>query len=212
LGDILFDAPRSDGDGDFRPPFCERVMRMKKTTGKSTTGATTREKISMRAVVEEFGSGAENVTLSDRAFWLTDKESDPLWIPAFEAAEKGDLSPLINLLQSEHELRPPQRLQLADILSRHRLVRKRAENVPLTPVYDRAPAEQRLLLALDDVRDLKAEARRRGDWVPHEDAIEKIATKHGISAKALDQFSQGRGKQRNQIRKRLTRAKMKTSS
>jgi hypothetical protein len=121
--------------------------------------------------------------LLDYAFWLDDPSLND-WLMAFDDVDKGrGNGRLLDLLKSEHDLPHQARFYLADLLERHQLKKKRgAQSVP---AYDRTYAEQRLIIAREDVR-----SRESRESV--ETALERVSKSHGIPPEVLADAYHGR--------------------
>jgi hypothetical protein len=134
--------------------------------------------------------------LVDRAFWLGDDTSLDCWVTALDAVDKrGDKEPLLKLLRSEHDLPREARVYLADLLARHQLKKKRGGQS--VPAYDRTDADQRLLLAIEDVR------RLRKKRVSVKEALDRVSESHGISPEVLaTEYRGSRGSTRRMMKRR----------
>jgi hypothetical protein len=134
--------------------------------------------------------------LVDRAFWLGNDTSLDCWVTAFDDVDKrGDKGRLLDLLKSEHDLPREARFYLADLLARHELKKKRGGQS--VPAYDRSDTEQRLILAIEDVRRLR---KRR---VSVGEALDRVSRSHGIPLEVLAAAHRGsRGSTRRMARRR----------
>jgi hypothetical protein len=144
---------------------------------------------------EDAGRGV-SPHLVDRAFWLDDDTSIEPWVTALDAVEKrGDKGPLLDLLRSEYDLPREARAYLADLLERRQLKKKRGGQS--VPAYDRTDTEQRLTLAIEDVR------RLRKSRVSVEAALDQVSKSHGIPLEVLaTRYHGSRGSTRRMWKRR----------
>jgi hypothetical protein len=133
--------------------------------------------------------------LLDYASWLDDPSINDR-LMAFDDVDKGrGNGRLLDLLKSEHDLPHQARFYLADLLERHQLKKKRgAQSVP---AYDRTDTEQRLIMAIEDVR------RLRKSRVSVKTALDRVRKSHGIPREVLAAAYRGsRGSTRRMTKRR----------
>ena len=117
------------------------------------------------------GSGRGlSTAMHDVAFWLDD-EFDP-WVAALEAIDKhGKKAPLLDLLNSEHDMPREARRHLAHLLDRYQLKKKRGGQS--TASYDMSDAEVTLFW------DVKVVNKLIDNGMSTKDALDKVAERRG---------------------------------
>ena len=154
----------------------------------------------MEALYKAHAGEGVSDAVADRAPWLLDPDTGGWivgieWITAIEAIDKrGDKTPLLALLKSQHDLSPEVRFYLADLLERHEL--KKPPHRPRTPAYDRTAADAALELAVRRVRDYKS------GGMGIERALERVSTEHSIPLEVLGNAYEGRRGSTNRAKRR----------
>jgi hypothetical protein len=121
-----------------------------------------------------------------------------------DALEHDDTEPLIKmLLDPKQEVTPAVRLCLADLLKRHTLGRRRGERQ--VPIWAVSQSDVMFLLMTRQVLKLKE------NGTPHEDAIERTASKWDVDLNTLADAVNGRRGSLQRTRKRLSRLMSKES-
>ena len=121
------------------------------------------------------------------------------WRIAIEKAERGDVSGIIELLNSGQIVPPECQSLLADLLTRRQLTKKRGRQ--RRPIYESTPEERKLEKAAYLVRE------RQREGVSFEDALHDVARNRTIDANKLRNFIQGKGSRRSRRRKSIPAAK-----
>jgi len=121
------------------------------------------------------------------------------WRIAIEKAESGDVSGIIELLNSGQIAPPECQSLLADLLNRRQLTKKRGRQ--RRPIYESTPEERKLEKAAYWVRERQREGMR------FEDALDEVARNRTIEANKLGNFIKGKGSRRSRRRKSIPAAK-----
>jgi len=137
---------------------------------------------------QDAGQGV-STELRDNAYWLGHASIDDEWLTAFDVLDtRGDKRPLVALLRKSKQ---PRDQQMADLLERYDLVRKRGGQ--RTPAYNRSKVEIKIDLALLYLRKL----RRQG--VPKKEAITEAADCYRLRFEVLENAYEGkRGSRRRE--------------